>query len=174
MIHPEKNLLEFSFATICHFFLVRFCSFSKPKLSYVYSFETWKPFFDVFFQLREFSMQTLRSIPESLLLGRGGLRYFLTTSSFRMATKISKLVFFNVAFIAENRFALSIIVFGENHVKIWLRSRAKFKFFCCGSFTMLELAQGLSKLKNTFWAACSHSKVMFIHFNIHFRYFSHC
>ena len=52
--------VHFLFATIFqHLKFVRFCSYSKLRLSHGCSLQWWKPFVDIFFHLWEISKQTL-------------------------------------------------------------------------------------------------------------------
>ena len=69
----EVNLaisgVHFSFATIFQYpKFVRFCSYSKLKLSYRCSLQWWKLFVDIFFHLRELSKQTLWNIKKTGLI----------------------------------------------------------------------------------------------------------
>ena len=58
--------VHFSFATIFQYFkFVRFCSYSKLKLSHGCSLQWWKRFVDIFFHLREISKQTLGNIKKN-------------------------------------------------------------------------------------------------------------
>ena len=60
------SAVHFSFATIFQYLnFIRFCSYSKLKLSYGYSLQWWKAFVDIFFHLREISKQTLRNIKKT-------------------------------------------------------------------------------------------------------------
>ena len=69
----ELNLVisgvHFSVTTIFHYLkFVRFCSYSKLKLSYGCSLQWCKPFVDIFFHLREMSKQTLGNITKTGLI----------------------------------------------------------------------------------------------------------
>ena len=60
------SAVQFSFTTFFQFLnLVRFCSYSKLKLSNGFSLQWWKPFVDIFFHLWEISKQTLGNIKKS-------------------------------------------------------------------------------------------------------------
>ena len=60
------SAVHFSFATIFQYLnFVRFCSYSKLKLSYGCSLQWLKPFVDIFFHLREISKQTLGNIKKN-------------------------------------------------------------------------------------------------------------
>ena len=66
----EVNLaipgVDFLFATIFHYLkFVRFCSYSKLKVSYGCSLQWLKLFVDIFFHLREISKQTLGNIKKN-------------------------------------------------------------------------------------------------------------
>ena len=72
-ILTEVNLaisgVHFSVTTIFQYVkFVRFCSYSKIKLSYGCSLQWWKPFVDIFFHLREISKQTLGNIKKTGLI----------------------------------------------------------------------------------------------------------
>ena len=69
----ELNLaisaVHFSVTTIFQYLkFVRFCSYSKLKLSYGCSLQWWKPFVDILFHLREISKQTLGNIKKTGLI----------------------------------------------------------------------------------------------------------
>ena len=69
----EVNLaisgVHFSVTTIFQYLkFVRFCSYSKLKLSYGCSLQWLKPFVDIFFHLREISKQTLGNIKKTGLI----------------------------------------------------------------------------------------------------------
>ena len=69
----EVNLaisgVHFLFTTIFQYLkFVRFCSYSKLKLSYGFSLQWCKPFVDIFFHLREISKQTLENIKKTGLI----------------------------------------------------------------------------------------------------------
>ena len=69
----ELNLVisgvHFSVTTIFQYLkFVRFCSYSKLKLSYGCSLQWSKPFVDIFFHLREISKQTLENIKKTGLI----------------------------------------------------------------------------------------------------------
>ena len=69
----EVNLaisgVHISFATIFQYLkFVRFCSYSKVKLSYRCALQWRKPFVDIFFHLREISKQTLGNIKKTGLI----------------------------------------------------------------------------------------------------------
>ena len=69
----EVNLaisgVQFLFTTIFQYLkFVRFCSYSKLKLSYGCSLQWCKPFVDIFFHLREISKQTLGNIKKTGLI----------------------------------------------------------------------------------------------------------
>ena len=69
----EVNLaisgVHFLFTTIFQYLkFVRFCSYSKFKLSYGCSLQWCKPFVDIFFHLREISKQTLGNIKKTGLI----------------------------------------------------------------------------------------------------------
>ena len=51
-----------------HLKFVRFRSYSKLKRSYRCSLQWWKPFVDIFFHLREISMQTLGNVKKTGLI----------------------------------------------------------------------------------------------------------
>ena len=61
--------VHFLFTTIFQYLIfVRFFSYSKLKLSYGFSLQWWKPFVDIFFQLREIIKQTLGNIKKTGLI----------------------------------------------------------------------------------------------------------
>ena len=69
----EVNLaisgVHFSFTTIFQYLkFVRFCSYSKLKLSYGFNLQWCKSFVDIFFHLREISKQTLGNIKKTGLI----------------------------------------------------------------------------------------------------------
>ena len=68
-LNSTISVVHFSFARIFEYFkVVRFCSYSKFKVSHGCSLQWWKPFVDIFFHLREIRKRTLGNIKKTGLI----------------------------------------------------------------------------------------------------------